>query len=168
MLVNNGPHHGPGRAQRRQRLSPFNSETSATVLTTSNISSLTGATDFTTYGSTYNGNKVLDLSGDSNPAANSLTVDTTLNSGSGSSVFLGADANTLSLTSGALVFQGPYSETIYGGQVGASNAELDIYQLGTGTASLTIGSVISGGTGSLVLNGGGTLVLDGQSSQIGT
>ena len=59
---------------------------------------------------------------------NSLTIDTSGNTaGSGYAVFLGGDAGstaaggaaTLSISSGALVFQGGNNETIYGGQIGA-------------------------------------------------
>ncbi|HEY5313245.1 MAG TPA: autotransporter-associated beta strand repeat-containing protein, partial [Pirellulales bacterium] len=161
MLVTDGTITGLGELNGSSQIVAFNSQTGGTTLIgTSNSAS----TDFTTYNTVYTSG-VLDWSNGGTLGArsvNSLTVDTTNNGGS---IFLGADANVLTISSGALVFQGPSNETIYGGQVGASNAELIVDQLGTGT--LTIGSAISGGTGSLTLNGGGTLVLTGQSSQIG-
>ena len=135
----------------------FNSQAFAATLTpASNVAT----TDYTTFGSSYvapsstttvptasYSGGVLDWSngGGLGPrAVNSLTIDTSGNTaGSGYAVFLGGDSvsstpATLTIASGALVFQGTNSETIYGGQVGAPNSELDIHQLGGGT--LTIGS----------------------------
>ncbi len=63
------------------------------------------------------------------------------------------------------MFQGPNNETIFGGQIGATNSELDIHQLGGGL--LMIASPLVGGTGSVVKDGSGTLVLTGPTNQVG-
>jgi autotransporter-associated beta strand protein len=174
MLVTQGGITGLGQwvSGSPNSIQAFNSQSLATTLATTTPAS-SATTDFTTYGSVYNGSGVLDLSNGNTVGArsmDSLTVDTTNAFGS---ILLGGDPGSslpavLTLASGALVFQGVNnSETIYGGQIGAINSELDIHQLATGTGTLTIGSVISGGTGSVVKDGSGTLVITGPSSQIG-
>ena len=132
-------------------LQRFNSATAATLTGSSNSAN----TDFTTLNTTYTGG-LLDWSGGATPigprAVDSLTVDTTK---AGGSIFLGGDAASsnpavLTITSGALVFQGTVnSETLYGGQIGGYNSELDIHQLATGAGTLTIGSVLVSPPGSL-------------------
>ncbi|MEI9897818.1 MAG: autotransporter-associated beta strand repeat-containing protein [Chthoniobacter sp.] len=96
----------------------------------------------------------------------SLTLDT--NSGGGT-IDMGAATNVLTLASGALVFQGGNaSETLTGGQVGATGSEVIVHQLGTGTGTLTISSLLSGGAGSLLKDGAGTLILGNMNTYTGT
>ena len=156
---------GLGQLNGSNQIVRFNSQTGASALTTS---SNAANTDFTTFGTTYSSGLLNWTNGAR--SVNSLTIDT---STIGGSILLGGDPNSatagvLAISSGALVFQGVNnSETIYGGQIGAANSELDIHQIATGTGTLTIGSVLTSGTGSVVKDGSGTLLLSGQSSQVG-
>ena len=137
----------------------FDSETGALTL----VSFSNGSTaDYSTYNTSYTGGLLNWSNGNTlgARAVNSLTIDTAKASGS---IFVGGDPAgskpaTLTITSGALVFQGPANETIYGGQIGASNSELDIHQLGAGT--LTIGSVLVSPPASFqtgIVNSGSTI-----------
>ncbi|MGB8166722.1 MAG: autotransporter-associated beta strand repeat-containing protein, partial [Chthoniobacteraceae bacterium] len=97
-----------------------------------------------------------------NRAVNSLTINTATNSGT---IDLGAAGNVLTLGSGAIVFSGAGSELLTGGQIGATNSEVIVHQLGAGT--LTVGSLLSGGTGSLLKTGPGNLILSGLNTYSG-
>ena len=160
MLVTDASGTGLGMLNGSNQIVRFNSQTTAATLTSSSNSA---TTDYSSFNTIYTGG-LLDWSGGATPigprAVNSLTIDTTNASGS---IFLGGDSASanpavLTIASGALVFQGPASETIYGGQIGASNSELDIHQLGAGT--LTIGSVLVSAPASLqtgIVNSGSTI-----------
>jgi autotransporter-associated beta strand protein len=89
-----------------------------------------------------------------NYAVNSLVLDTT---GGNGSVDMGGAAYTLSLMSGGLLMNGTNNFTLADGQIGASNQELILHQMSTGT--LTISGTVSGGTGSLTKDGPGTVIL---------
>ncbi len=134
-----------------------------TVLTSSNSTASTGAIDFTTNPNTdgYSGG-TLTLASTSPNATDSLAITAaapgTLDLGTG----------TLTFTSGGLLMSGASNYTIQSGQLGASGAELDINQVGTGT--LTVSAVISD-TGSpatiLAKSGSGTLILTGANTYSG-
>jgi autotransporter-associated beta strand protein len=111
------------------------------------------ANDFTTAGITT---PLPWSNGISTRSVNSLTIDTT----SGAQVVdMGATANVLTLTSGAIQMVGANDATLRGGRVGATGAEVIVQQHGAGT--LTLGSALSGGAGSLVKLGSGALILTG-------
>ena len=166
ILVTDSGGTGLGMLNGSNQIVRFNSSTLATTLTSTSNSA---TTDFTTLNTTYTGG-VLDWSNGNTLGArsvNSLTIDTTTRGGS---ILLGGDPGAtlpavLSISSGALVFQGGNNETIYGGQIGATNSELDIHQLGSG--ALTIASAIGSGSTSVVKDGSGTVVITGPGSQIG-
>ena len=134
----------------------FDSTTASPLTTTSND----GTVDFTTIGLT--GTTVgspLAWNTDPTPfnrSVNSLTIDTSVTGAQ--FINMGIAANVLTVTpGGAIQFLGSSPATLSGGQVGASNAELIIHQLGTGT--LTLASQLSGGTGRLLMDGTGTIAL---------
>jgi autotransporter-associated beta strand protein len=91
-----------------------------------------------------------------NYSVNSLFLDTTTVSGS---VDMGSPLNVVTLTSGALMMNGTNNFALGDGQVGASNQELIVHQMGPGT--LTLNGTVSGGTGSLTKDGPGQLTLTG-------
>ena len=117
----------------------------------------------------YGGYQTFNLSGTSD-SYNSMQTDggTLAASGTTNSLkiittqagqALNLSGNTLTLSSGGLLFAGSNNYAIQSGQLGASGAELIVQQQGSGV--LTVNSPISSGSGSLTKAGSGILALGG-------
>ena len=92
-------------------------------------------------------------------SVNSLAID-----GAGS-LNLGGAGSELAITSGGLLMTSSGTYTISSGQLGATGSELIVHQWGTG--SLTLGAVVSGGSGSLTKTGPGPAALTAANSYTG-
>ncbi len=141
-----------------QAITRYDDTTGTTLLGNSN----SNITNFTTLNTVYTSG-VLNWTGVTARSVNSLTIDTTNNGGI---IDLGVSTNTLTLTAGAILFKGANDATLTGGRIGASNADNQIHQTGTGT--LTINSLIGTGSGLITKNGSGTLVLGAENTHSGS
>ena len=120
------------------------------------ISSNDSTREFSTFNSAYSGGVLNWTDGGAltTRAVHRLILDTTL---TGGTIDLGAPANILTLTSGEIQFLGTNNLTLTGGQLGATGSAVSLTT--SGTATLTIGSPISGGTGSLAISGTANVIL---------
>lgn len=91
-----------------------------------------------------------------------LILDTTLDAGT---IDMGASSNTLNIVSGGIDFLGPNHLTLTGGRIGINGTAVTINT--GGTATLSLGSPISGGTGSLSILGTSRVVLNAVSTFTG-
>lgn len=138
----------------------YTDTTSATTLANN---SNTSTVNYTTLNTTYTSGVLSWSNGITARSANSLIIDTTNNGGV---IDMGASTNVLTLTSGGILFRGANNETVQNGQITiASNGELIVQQLGTGT--LTLNTPLTNGSGSLTKAGNGTLVLGGINTYTG-
>jgi len=136
----------------------YDSTTASVLTSTSNNAS----TDFTTR--TNSGTLTWTNGGSlSARSVNSLTLDATGNNAQVTD--MGAASNVLSLASGALQYVGSGDATLQGGQIGVANSEVIIHNVGTGT--LTLSSLLAGGTGSVTVDGSGTTIVSGASTYSG-
>jgi fibronectin-binding autotransporter adhesin len=125
--------------------------TSATALA---VNSNSAGTNFIT-----SGNLIMNAG---NWSVNSLTLNATLGVGS---LSLGGASSTLALASEGVLMTGASGYTISNGELGASGSEVIIHQTGTGT--LTVSAIISGGAGILTKDGSGNLDLTASNTYTG-
>jgi autotransporter-associated beta strand protein len=119
---------------------------------------------FSSLNSTYPGG-ILDWTDGgllTNRAVHRLILDTTL---TGGTIDLGAPANILTLSSGEIQFLGTNDLTLTGGQLGAADSAVSLTT--AGTATLTLASPISSGTGSLSISGSANVILNSANSFTG-
>ncbi len=161
-----------GYVDGSNNISPFDSATLASTLLADSNSA---TTDFTTLATAYSSGTLTWTNGGAltNRAVNSLTFDTSSNGGT---VDMGAASNVLTVSSGALAFQGGSNATLTGGQIATTPGDLILHHLG-GAGVLTIASTITGsgvtldGTGTVILSGnntfGGGVQINGGVLQVG-